>query len=381
MPRPAKPFIYRDHYVTYAGGLTTPLKLCHVDDGEAVAQERLDEYLVGLRRHGRTTNPNLRVAELVALFLDAKKVDKAPATYAYYQRWLTEVAKFFGNRPARDVTNREALAFRDDLARRTYDPARVTTGTARKTPAAGRKPYKPKTINHAIIAAKACWGWGVKFHYLPAGTNPFTAVPLLHTEDRERVLTDAEFQALLRHSTDAAFRQVLLAFRYTSARPGEVRGLKWSQVDWDRSVAIIRQHKTSRTTKKKNKKARMITLSPCVLALLRYLQRRHGHQPYCFLNSEGRPWTKDALVQRMQSLRERAGIAPDDNGEQVVLYTNRHTFITNAAKAGVSGPVLQHLAGHTDPATTERYVHLAAADLLKAGQRAADFMRPVKPGK
>lgn len=83
----------------------------------------------------------------------------------------------------------------------------------------------------------------------------------------------------------------------------------------------------------------------------------------------------------MESLRRRAGIAPDENGETLVLYSSRHTFITNAAKAGVSGPVLQDLAGHTDPATTARYTHLAAADLIKAGQRAADLLRPARPGK
>lgn len=211
------------------------------------------------------------MAELVALFLRSVEVEKAPDTYVSYQRWLTEVANTFGNRPAREVTKREALAFRDDFARRTYEPARVTTGTARKTRAAGRKPYKPKTVNHAIIAAKACWNWGIEFDYLPADTNPFVGVPLLHTDGRQRVVEDAEFRAFLRHSTDAVFRQVLLILRYTSARPGEVRRLTCSQVDWDRSLVVIhRNHKTNRTTKVK--RPRVIPLPPCVLALLRYLQ-------------------------------------------------------------------------------------------------------------
>jgi len=118
------------------------------------------------------------------------------------------------------------------------------------------------------------------------------------------------------------------------------------------------------------------------VALLRHLQKRQGHQPYCFLNSRGEPWTKDAFVQRMDSLRERAGIAPDENGEKLVLYSNRHTYITaGASRAGISGPMLQQLAGHTDSSTTKKYAHLANREILQAGQRVAESLRPRKPGR
>ena len=123
-------------------------------------------------------------------------------------------------------------------------------------------------------------------------------------------------------------------------------------------------------------------MCPCVENLLRWLFKRHGDQPFVFLNSLGKPWTKDAFVQRMDGLRMRAGISPDENGEQLVLYHHRHTYLTAAASTeGISGPLLQQLAGHTDSRMTEKYAHLANREIVKAGQRVAESLRPRRPGK
>jgi integrase len=241
------------------------------------------------------------------------------------------------------------------------------------------RPYKPKTINHAIISLKRCWNWAIQSDLLPA-RNPFDKMPLLYTEGRQRVMTDGEFQALLRHSSDSCFRRVLIALRYTSARPGEVRDLTWAQVDWENHRWVLHRDKASRTSK--IKRARIIPMCHCVEKLLRWLHLRAEDRPHVFLNSKGERWTKDAFVQRMDSLRRRAKIATDENGESLVLYHHRHTYLTRAAASvGISGPMLQQLAGHTDPRTTERYAHLAGKEIHQAGLRVAEGLRPHRPGK
>lgn len=72
----------------------------------------------------------------------------------------------------------------------------------------------------------------------------------------------------------------------------------------------------------------------------------------------------------MRRLRERAGIGPDENGEQIVLYTARHTFGTRAAASGVADRKLADLMGHTDPKMTQKYIHLANPDLRRAALEA-----------
>jgi integrase len=366
MPRPAKPYPYRGWFVTNLGGKRH--RLCPEKAGLKAAQEALVALKQEVRDNGDRPFPVLTVVELVALFLDSVKVERTHHTYLDYQRWLTEFARVHGNRRARDITRQEAQQFRNRIADGTWVRNRQAP-----------KPYKPKTVNHAVIALKRCWNWAIENEVVPP-KNPFDKIPLLDAEGRQRVMTDEEFRALLRHSWDSCFQRVLIALRYTSARPGEVRNLTWANVDWENHRWVLPRHKASRTAKVR--KPKLIPMCRCVEKLVRWLHRRNGDQPFVFLNSEGKPWTKDAFVQRMDSLRQRAGIAADENGEKLVLYHHRHTYLTVAASSlGISGPMLQQLAGHTDPRTTERYAHLANREIHQAGLRVAEGLRPQRPGK
>src|SRR5262245_3136430 len=366
MPRPAKPYLCRGWYVTNHGGRRH--RLCPEADGLRAARDALLRLQQEVQGNGGRAFPSLTVVEVVALFLESVKVERSHHTYLDYQRWMAEFARVHGHRLARDITRQDAEQFRNGIANGTWVRNRQSP-----------RPYKPRTVNHAVIALKRCWNWAIQGDLLPP-KNPFDKMPLLHAEGRQRVMIDAEFQALLRHSSDSCFRRVLIALRYTSARPGEVRNLTWAQVDWENHRWVIHRHKSSRTARVS--KPKIIPMCRCVERLLRWLHPRSGHQPHVFLNSEGRAWTKDAFVQRMESLRRRAGIVADENGENLVLYHHRHTFLTVAASsAGISGPMLQQLAGHTDPRTTERYAHLASRDIHQAGMRVVEGLRPHRPGK
>jgi integrase len=387
MPRTAQPYLSRGWFVTNLGGKRH--RLCREADGLRAAGDALRLLQKEVAENGGRPFPNLTVVELIAMFLDSVKVERSHHTYSDYQRWLTEFARTYGNRPARDITRYEAQQFRNGIANGTWvripPPPKPTTSKQIKgaNPASDdrpvSKPYKPKTVDHAVISVKRCWNWGIENEVIPP-KNPFDKLPLFDPDGRQRVMTNQEFQSLLRHSWDSCFQRALIALRYTSARPGEVRKLTWAQVDWENHRWVIYRHKSSHTAKVS--KPKLIPMCACVENLLRWLKKKDGHQPFVFLNSEGNPWTKDAFVQRMDSLRARAGIVADENGEKLVLYHHRHTFLTAAASSqGISGPMLQQLAGHTDPRTTERYAHLANKEMYQAGVRVAEGLRPQRPGK
>lgn len=386
MPRPAQPYLSRGWYVTNLGGKRQ--RLCPAADGLRAARDALLRLQGEVAENGGRPFPSLTVIELIAMFLDSVKVERSHHTYSDYQRWLTEFARTYGHRPARDITRYEAQQFRNGIANGTWvrpqPPKPITPRKSRAVAPVAKKPptpqpYKPKTVDHAVISVKRCWNWGIENEVIPP-KNPFDKLPLFEPDGRQRVMTNQEFQSLLRHSWDSCFQRVLIALRYTSARPGEIRKLTWAQVDWENHRWVIHRHKSSNTAKVK--KPKLIPMDPCVENLLRWLKKRHGNQPFAFLNSEGKPWTKDAFVQRMDSLRARAGIAADENGEKLVLYHHRHTFLTAAASGqGISGPMLQQLAGHTDPRTTARYAHLANREMLQAGIRVAESLRPQRRGK
>ncbi len=351
MPRRPKPFFHRGWWCTNVGGSRT--KLAQGRDNKAAAEDALLDLLHERRLHpDRKTYPQLTVRDLGDKFLDWIEIHRAPDTYADYRAGLAEWVKLHGHRWARDIHSLDLEEWKGQLL---------------------KKGLSNCTVNHAIVAVKVCWSWAVKQEPALLLSNPLQKVQKLDAEGRERTFTRNEFLALLR-TTDALFRQVLLFFRLTGIRPGEFCRLSWSQVKFQHPLLVIRRHKSRRTAK--TKKPRIIHLPPAAERMLRWRLRQLGYAPddrpaavdgeRVFLNERGRPWTVNALRCRMRRLRVKAGVGPDENGEQIVMYTARHTFGTAAAAEGVSDRRLAELMGHTDTKMTQKYIHLANPDLRKA---------------
>jgi integrase len=371
MPRPAKPYVERGWYISRPGG--EYVRLCPESEGSQRAKQLLREHLQKRERekeqNGGRLPLRLTVTDLFLEFLPAVEAEKSKHTLLEYQKWCTRFARIHGSRLARDVTRYDAEKFKQDLLNQTWVRNRQPP-----------KKYKPKSINHAIISLKRAFNWAIENELLPEGRNPFARVKLLPVQGRQRTATAEEFEALLRHCTDGHFRDVLIAMRYTPARPGDIRNLTWAMVQFDKRVWFITQHKTTRTAREPR---------PFVIGLNDELERmlldrraqaeeegRYADHERVFLNREGKPWTRNALGLRMRRLRKRAGILPDANGEEFVLYTNRHTFLTQAGMdPTIPDSVRMILARHTDGRTTQHYTHHSEYVAADAGRRVADSIR------
>lgn len=375
MPRKPKPYLWRGWWVSNFGG--TRHKLCPAEDGREAADDALLDLRQEARRFIGRRIPKLTVAELGARFLEAVKTDASPETYVAYRRWVTAFCETHGTRIASEITALDAQDFKERFAKGKWNPRhraksipykRKPKPTAEQLP----RPYKPNSVNCAIGTMRTCWNWAVTMQLV--SSNPFKAVKKLVGEQRERVLTDAEFQALLRHSPRAFFRQMLLVLRYSGARPGELRGLTWDQIDWEQHQLRLVHHKT----KRKTRRVRTVPMHPIVERLLRWRHARFARQSqFVFLTCRGRPLQKNYPVVMLAEARKAAGIGPDANGEKVVLYTNRHTFVTAAALTpDVKEQMVSELAGHTNPQMTKRYTHLANQHRYEATLKVGESLRP-----
>ena len=364
MPRPAKPYKEHNWYITRAGGEFK--RLCPVSEGMAKAKAVLREHLQGQQQEQEQNNgrvqPRLTVSELFVLFLRAIEVEKSKATFDDYQRWCVEFAKIHGKWRIRDLTRNDAQKFKEHLLKATW--------VRHKQPP---RPYKPKSINHAIIALRRAFNWAIDNDYLSEGRNPFRRLKLLKCRGRKRTATLEEFESLVQHCTDDHFRDVLIAMRYTPARPGDIRNLIWSSVDWDRRRWVIWEHKTSETADEP--KSLIIGMNNVVERMLRDRLEKYGRGERVFVNADGNSWTRNALGLRMRRLRKRAGVKADERGEEFVLYTNRHTFITTSGEiSSIPESVRVDMAGHTDARTTRGYTHTRDETIARAGRQVADVL-------
>jgi len=197
--------------------------------------------------------------------------------------------------------------------------------------------------------------------------NPVMGYIKPAARSRTRIVTPDEFQVLLRGAaSNPPFRRVLIALRQTGCRPKEIRSLTWDMVDLKEGFWILPKHKT--ITTQRHPRPRFIPLPPVVWALCRWLDRRgRSASGHVFVNMHGAPYSKDTLVRLMDRLRKRSGMTAVA-GEQIVLYSHRHTFGTESV-GKVSDIELAELMGHTTTQTTKRYVHLNASRLREIQRR------------
>lgn len=199
--------------------------------------------------------------------------------------------------------------------------------------------------------------------------NPFRGLTF-HEGEEGRDWTDQEYGLILAYASPH-FRRLVIGLRFSGLRPGEARGLVWSNIRPEQGAIVLDKHKT----RHKTKKARCIPLNAVIVKFLAWLKR---HNPpgtkHVFLNSFGRPWTLSMVCRTLDRIREKTGLAED-----VKLHGARHTFATNALMNGVQLGALAEILGHARFATTQRYVHMTnKVDHLAESMTQAVTRKPKK---
>ena len=147
----------------------------------------------------------------------------------------------------------------------------------------------------------------------------------------------------------------------TGLRQGELRGLRWEAIDWTaQRVLVQRSIVRGKDTSPKSRKARSVPLAPQVAAELEALHEQtpwKGAQHPVFADpSTGQPIARTPMMQRYRKALTAAGVDPAFR-----MHDLRHTMGTSLAMAGVDVVTIQAYLGHSDLATTRRYMHYAPA--------------------
>jgi integrase len=232
--------------------------------------------------------------------------------------------------------------------------------------------HKPFQANRLMAMLSKFFNWAEQHGLRPDGTNPCRHIEKYRERKRERFLADEEFERLGRALADAerdivttpwvtaAIRLLIL----TGARLSEIRTLRWSEVDFEHQMLRLGDSKTGGKT---------IQLSDAALEVLARIPRVQDN-PYvscgdkpgaCIVNLQ-KPWRR---------IRSMGGL------DDVRIHDLRHSFASVAAAQGLSLPVIGALLGHSQPATTARYAHLAQDPLAKANAEISGRIAATMNGK
>lgn len=185
------------------------------------------------------------------------------------------------------------------------------------------------------------------------------AIKLLKvSEPAFRFLEFREAEALTQSMGPDWRAMVFVALR-TGLRLGELRALRWADVDLKGARIIVRQAAWGDVIDTpKSGKSREVPLGEAVRHVLK--EHKHLRGEYVFCQKDGTMLSKGMCKHPLWRAAEAAGLG------RIGWHVLRHTFASHLAMRGASMKQVQELLGHADIKMTMRYAHLSPEVRLEA---------------
>jgi integrase len=322
---------YRDH--------ERKLRREKIGPNKKAAEYRLNEVqnLLAEKRHiKKSPDAETLFKDLAAWYLKLPEV-KAKRSYSRDERSLKKFLPVFGDKFLVAITPATIEKYRQD---------RLSEDSYRGNPT------KPATVNRETALLKTIFNKAIANG--KAEKTPLRGLKMLKENNaRDRVLTEAEYVALLSHCPEYLESIIKTAY-FTGMRLSEILTLTWGQVDLKEGFIRLSPADT------KTSEARDVPLTPELVEMFKGIPR--GLPQLRVFLKNGKPIT--CVRECFQSACKKADIT------DFTFHDLRHTFTTNMRRAGVHDSVIMAITGHKTTAMFLRYNSVGRDELRTAvGQK------------
>lgn len=315
---------------------------CKNDEGKAVRldPDESEAYRIwqGMKDAGSSlSHPRVTAVRLCQAWLVEHESQMSKLRFAGTGRFLGSFVDYVGPAyAAADVTNSLVLAW-----------VRVPRVAARD---GELQTWSDAYTRDAVAALKRVFAWARDQGYLQK--NQIASLKTKSPTGRKRIVTDDEHCSLVAAAraqkvNGPQFALYLIA-SHCGARPQQIRSVTAEHVHSSGQCWVFVEHKTAMKTGK----PLAVYINPCLQTLTKILAKQHPTGPL-FRQANGNPWLKDTVAMRLRRIREKLGM------RDVVAYSYRHTYATDALRAGVPMATVAALLGHKDSRMVSQvYGHL-----------------------
>ena len=231
----------------------------------------------------------------------------------------------------------------------------------------------PQTVRNILILLGAMlrqaveWGWllGVpKIHLPRVRLFPADCKWLRTIDERDQFLRAAQ-----NHALQVVYPMYATAV-HTGMRAGELAGLQWQDIDFDRRLITVQRSYGGPT---KSGDIRRIPIGDGLFPILREWRLACGNR-LAFPNTAGQMWDPRGRIFKtvFQKVLQLGGFPP----KHITFHSLRHTFASHFVMNGGDLEGLQQILGHKDSKMTQRYAHWRP----DAFDKYRGIMGPVKCG-
>ena len=227
--------------------------------------------------------------------------------------------------------------------------------------------------------------------YLRVNPSEGTTLPRIEKEEL-KIMDSADVSAFLRGIEGDDYELPLFVALFTGLRQGELLGLTWDCVDFERGTLLInKQHNRAKGEKEfrfsplKNSRPRVLTPANAVMDALREQQRRQqawadlagsawdNRENLVFTNELGRYINNKTLWVNFKRIVRALGMP------ELRFHDLRHTFSINSLRAGDDIKTVQENLGHaTASFTLATYAHATLGMKRESASRMDAFIRSLR---
>jgi len=250
------------------------------------------------------------------------------------------------------------------------------------------KGLSPKTIKNVHGVLHRALDQAMKMGYIKI--NPLNAVMLPRVEKVWiKPLEDDALLSFLKEIKGDPYELVYYVTVFTGMRQGEILGLTWDCVDFDRGTILVnKQHGKLKGkneyafTSLKNDKPRVLNVAEAVMGALKKqkAQQKRWAQQYStawynpdnlvFTTETGRYLCNQTVYLAFKKVVKRLGY------DNVRFHDLRHTFAVNSLKAGDDIKTVQeNLGHHTAAFTLDTYAHVSSGMKRESAKRMDSFIQ------
>ncbi|MDE6872978.1 MAG: site-specific integrase [Lachnospiraceae bacterium] len=270
------------------------------------------------------------------------------------------VEPFLGDRRLSEVTSQEIQVFYNELAKNDYSKSTIT-------------------LVHALVTNM--FKHAYRLELIQKNPIDHIILPRGRQKQERQVLSREEQNLLLRYLVGNEIEDLVIFALATGMRLGEITGLTWENVDFERSEVHVKEI-LKRAPKgdfykdipKTSKSLRTIPILPTIVERLRRLKKFQekrklaGRMPRAndyeclgklvFVRPDGSPYSDLQLCRLLKRIVTEIN-RDDIEFPAITPHCLRHTFATRALENGISAKVVQEFLGHSSiKLTLDLYTHV-----------------------
>ena len=230
--------------------------------------------------------------------------------------------------------------------------------------------YAVSSIKVISAILNGCFSQALKNGLIERNPIAAATLPRQTSTAVRQALTKEQQELFMNYAEDSYLYNRFAVMLRTGLRSGEVRGLKYRDIDKKKNVIHVRrtlkylEHRGYfEDTPKTNTSKRDIPLTKDILALLEAQCAFWGFDiikldTYLFCNEKGEPLSRERVQGEINRIIKRINNDGHDF-KRITPHIFRHTFATRAIEAGMQPQVLKTILGHSSLAMTmDLYSHV-----------------------